>query len=271
MPEGLFGLARNTSRKSSRGRRRNAAGSDQSARKWTSSLPRALQLGQRLVEDVAGIGQPQQLALADERPRDDRQDVVAAVAAEDPVGLRRPAASAARRRKASASGSGYFCSPRRSDLLDRPADGRRGRIGVLVGVELDELAVLRLFARHVAGHGFDFGSEVGHGIGFGFRQVGRCRSEEMQQIKPRSHWLLDISDSSACILRPSPSFSPRRSPGGRQAFLGGQDVHVGGQVHPGPARLKCRMLLARRKSLADRPLAKRAVPLVGSTCDGPAA
>ena len=31
------------------------------------------------------------------------------------------------------------------------------------------------------------------------------------------------------------------------------------------------MLVLRRKSLADRPLAKRAVPLVGSTCEGPAA
>ena len=55
-----------------------------------------------------------------------------------------------------------------------------------------------------------------------------------------------------------------------QAFLGGQDLHVGGKCIR-PSWLKCRMLLVRKKSLAESPLAKRAVPLVGSTCDGPAA
>ena len=86
MPEGLFGLARNTSRRSSvaaseRGRQRPVGV------EVDLLAARALQLGQRLVEDVARIRQPQQLPLADERPGDDRQDVVAAVAAEDPVGL----------------------------------------------------------------------------------------------------------------------------------------------------------------------------------------
>ena len=36
-----------------------------------------------------------------------------------------------------------------------------------------------------------------------------------------------------------------------------------------PSCVKFKMLPLRRKSLRDRPLAKRAVPLVGSTCEGP--
>ena len=56
---------------------------------------------------------------------------------------------------------------------------------------------------------------------------------------------------------------------GGQAFLGGEDLHVGGKLVR-PCGLKSE-LLASRKSFAESPLAKRAVPLVGSTCDGPAA
>ena len=43
--------------------------------------------GPAFVEHVAGIRQPQQLALADEGARDDGQNVVAAVAAENPIGI----------------------------------------------------------------------------------------------------------------------------------------------------------------------------------------
>ena len=47
----------------------------------------ALKLGEGFVEDVAGVGEPEAVALADEGASDDRQDVVAAVAAENPVGF----------------------------------------------------------------------------------------------------------------------------------------------------------------------------------------
>ena len=50
-------------------------------------VPGALDLGQCLVEDVAGIGKADQLSLPDQCPRQDRQDLVAAVAAEDPIRL----------------------------------------------------------------------------------------------------------------------------------------------------------------------------------------
>ena len=43
---------------------------------------------------------------------------------------------------------------------DRLGDSWRRRIWVLVGVELDEPAALRLLARHVAGHPVDVGLEV---------------------------------------------------------------------------------------------------------------
>ncbi len=56
-----------------------------------------------------------------------------------------------------------------------------------------------------------------------------------------------------------------------EAFLLGEQQHVVGDRFAGPARVKWIMLLDRRKSLRDRPLANRAVAPVGSTCDGPAA
>ena len=59
----------------------------------------------------------------------------------------------------------------------------------------------------------------------------------------------------AWAVRPSLSASRRTSPA--SAFM--------------PAGEKVSTLLRRRKSLAHRPLEKRALPAVGSTCDGPAA
>ena len=58
-------------------------------------------------------------------------------------------------------------------------------------------------------------------------------------------------------------------PVGRQAFFLGQQANVvGDRFQP---RLGERdHASGRRKSLADSPLANRAVPPVGSTCDGPA-
>ena len=83
-----------------------------------------------------------------------------------------PSSSLARRRKAPAIGSGYFCRPRCNASLT--ADGHRGRrrVGVLVGVQLDEPVALRLFAGHVAGHGADVGAEVAeHGCSKGIPQI----------------------------------------------------------------------------------------------------
>src|SRR5207302_1468770 len=43
-------------------------------------------------------------------------------------------------------------------------DARRGRVGVLIGVQLDDAVVARLLAGDVAGHGADVGAdERGHG------------------------------------------------------------------------------------------------------------
>ena len=52
-----------------------------------------------------------------------------------------------------------------------------GGYGILVRVQLDELAGLRLFARHVAGHRFDFRAEVGHGAS---RVQGKCSGQRLR-------------------------------------------------------------------------------------------
>ena len=56
-----------------------------------------------------------------------------------------------------------------------------------------------------------------------------------------------------------------------QAFFLGQQANIIGDRAPGPLRYNAITLLPRTKSCAERPLANRAVPPVGSTCDGPAA
>jgi hypothetical protein len=46
---------------------------------------RALNLGKRLVKNVARVRQPQPIAVSDERACNDRQDVVTAVPAQNPI------------------------------------------------------------------------------------------------------------------------------------------------------------------------------------------
>ena len=109
MPDGLFGFAKNASRIQSFGlansvrQRPIGVVIDDVAR-------RALNLGQRAIEQVARIREANHVRRADERPRHDRENVVAAVAAQNPIGID-AVQLAARIRNAVAIGSGYFCSP----------------------------------------------------------------------------------------------------------------------------------------------------------------
>src|SRR6185436_931526 len=92
----------------------------------------------------------------------DSENVVAAIASEDPVlarqiqYLRRPQAKAVRHwvRISLQAASQYF--------INRPAYGRRRRIRILVRIELDELPRLRLFAGGIAVHRENVGAEEGH-------------------------------------------------------------------------------------------------------------
>jgi hypothetical protein len=124
--------------------------------------PGTLDLSQRLVEHIAGIRQTQQLAAADQRPSDNRQDVVAAVAAQNPIRLdaqhlgRTPPKGIAQR-------IGIPHQTGFGRLLDGPRDARRRRIRALVRVQLDEFPRLRLFARRVTDQSFDLGTEIAHG------------------------------------------------------------------------------------------------------------
>ena len=141
VPDGLLGFGRKTSFNRGRGATKSSP-SDQSAWKRDLFGLGPLHLGQRLVEDVARIGQPQAIALADERPRDDRQNIVAAVAAQNPIRLDAehlggPAAKCLGQR------IGIALQAALEHGGNRPANRRRAGIGIFVGVELDELLAPR--------------------------------------------------------------------------------------------------------------------------------
>ena len=119
--------------------------------------------GERPVEDVARRGHPQSPARPDEGADEDREEIVAAVAAEDPVGV-------------DAEDFGRFFTepvgdrvgilgegPPGEERCDGASHFRRGSVGILVRVELDPLPSLRLLPRHVTGQGGDVGADEGRG------------------------------------------------------------------------------------------------------------
>ena len=125
MPEGLFGI----------GEKRQpqiiaawakASGSDQSGSKADFFAPRALQFGQRAIEDVAGVGHPQQLSFAHQRPRDDRQDIVAAVAGRGSTPAARPALRSPRGERRRPSDRDTFAARARKASLTAAATAGEG-------------------------------------------------------------------------------------------------------------------------------------------------
>ena len=120
-----------------------------------------LDAGERPVEDVARGRHPQGFARPDEGADEDREEIVAAVAGQDPVGFD------------SEDFGCFFAKPvgHRVGILGEGPPGeerrhgashfRRGSVGIFVRVELDPLPSLRLLPRHVAGKGGDLGADEG--------------------------------------------------------------------------------------------------------------
>ena len=127
---------------------------------------RSLYRSQGFVEQIAGIGKAHQVACLNECARKNRENIITAIAAENPVGA--DARNFATQEFSSAQpkrhgpGIGILLEP----LLANMTDGRfhlgRARVRILIGVELDQLRALRLFAGHVAGHGGDVRTKMCH-------------------------------------------------------------------------------------------------------------
>ena len=125
--------------------------------------PRALDLRKGLVQDIARIRKSEELPFSDESARQNRQHVVASVSAHNPVGLH------------SVNGGGGFterlaCGVRITrqalvrDRADRVVRLLRRAIWILVGVELDGLALFRLLAGDVSPHRLNIWSNERHSI-----------------------------------------------------------------------------------------------------------
>ncbi len=125
-------------------------------------IPSALNFSQRPIEDITGVGEPQQLALTDKRTRDNRQDVVTAVTAQDPIWIDSQHIGGHHfERGGNRVGIDPQSLPGR--LLNRPHGGRRRRVGILVRVELDVFPRRRLFTGNVTIHRRNLGSSITHG------------------------------------------------------------------------------------------------------------
>ena len=120
-----------------------------------------LDAGERPVEDVARGRHPQGFARPDESADEDREEIVAAVAAQDPVGV-----DAEDLGRLLAKPGGHWVGilgegPPGEERRHRASHLWRRSVGVFIGVELDPLSPLRLLPRHVAGEGGDPGSDKG--------------------------------------------------------------------------------------------------------------
>jgi hypothetical protein len=109
-----------------------------------------LQLGQRAIEDVTGVGEAEQLASIEQASGDDRQYIVATVSTKDLIGLH-PKQLRSLHPKWSSQWIGISLQPT-SRLGDCLADLRRWRIGIFVRVELDRLAPGWLLPRLIGSH-----------------------------------------------------------------------------------------------------------------------
>src|SRR5205807_6554544 len=103
-----------------------------------------------------------------------RQDVVGAVADQDLI-RRNPQDWSGGVAKRVAERLGVLSeSIARQRFADGIEDSWRRRVGILVGVELDVLAVARLLARNVAGHLQDIRANAGHkSLSFKFQVSSR--------------------------------------------------------------------------------------------------
>ncbi len=109
----------------------------------------ALNVGQRAIQDVTRIRQSQLLAFTDEAADQDRQNIVAAVAGQNPFRSRQPKCLGGRAAKRCRQSDRDNDSAAAGSMFDRLDHCRRRRVRVLVGVQLDELARRRLFAGSV--------------------------------------------------------------------------------------------------------------------------
>lgn len=188
--------------------------------------PRPLNAGERAVEDVAWIGHPQRLALSHKAPHENRQHVVGAVAAEDPVGLYAEEFGSLGT-ETGGKRVGILCQAATTGrLLNRLTHCRRRGVGILVGVELDPAAPLRLLARHIRREGGDVGSDwwrapakSGHGTG-GIRRCGRIHTEVSRGLR----------ESLGSLPHVRPRFSLPPSPGDQR---GGTKVPLSGPARHG--------------------------------------
>ena len=166
---------------------------------------RALNLRERAVEDVARVGEAHDVARIDKRPREHREQLVAAVAAEDPIGIEaveRPGLHAKRGRQR----VGILLQPGLHDPPDRRLHLRRAGIRILIRVELDDLLTARLLARHVAGHRGDVGTEV--------RTCGGRGQDTGVRIQGITEFSRVACDVDGRLMHPHDSAASARSPRG---------------------------------------------------------
>ena len=119
---------------------------------------RLADLGEDGVEGVRGLEDADRRGVADEDFDREAEDLVGPVPHEDAVGLAAVAAGEAVA-EAVEGRVGIEAEARRVEVAQRLLHLRGGRVGVLVGVELDDAPELRLLAGDVGGQGLDGGAD----------------------------------------------------------------------------------------------------------------
>ena len=104
---------------------------------------------QRAVQNVTWVRHSQALPRPHKRAHEDCQQIIAAVAADDPfwINAKNLRRSHSKRCSKRIGILGQRAVGRRSN--DRPSHCRRRWVGIFIGVELDPLAPLRLLTRRV--------------------------------------------------------------------------------------------------------------------------
>ena len=120
-----------------------------------------LQIGKGFIKDVTGVGKSNLVIRTGERSGQNRQDFVAAVARQNPVGVhiqyfgRRFAEFGSMRIRVEIQ------SPARR-VGDGFNNARRRRIRILVRIQFCPASILRLLARHISGDSIEFRSKKAH-------------------------------------------------------------------------------------------------------------